>query len=115
MFWADTIADEIERRYEARIKAGLPIIIRDEKTASGTVHVGSLRSASMHAIVADVLKSRGHNVKFLFEINDFDPMDGIPSYLDTSTYEKYMGVPLCNIPSPVPGFAISLSTTDKNM
>jgi lysyl-tRNA synthetase class 1 len=55
--------------------------------------------------VADVLKSRGHNVKFYFEINDFDPMDGIPSYLDTPTYEKYMGVPLCNIPSPVEGFA----------
>ena len=105
MFWADTIADEIERRYEARIKAGLPIVVRDEKTASGQVHVGSLRSASMHAIVADVLRSRGHNVKFLFEINDFDPMDGIPSYLDTATYEQYMGVPLCNIPSPVEGFA----------
>ncbi len=104
MFWADTIADEVERRYEDRIKAGLPLVVRDEKTASGRVHVGSLRSASMHAIVADVLRSRGHNVKFLFEINDFDPMDGIPSYLDTETYEKYMGVPLCNIPSPEPGF-----------
>jgi lysyl-tRNA synthetase class 1 len=32
-------------------------------------------------------------------------MDGIPSYLDTATYEKYMGVPLCNIPSPVEGYA----------
>jgi lysyl-tRNA synthetase, class I len=104
MFWADTIADEVERRYEDRIKAGLPLVVRDEKTASGRVHVGSLRSASMHAIVADVLRSRGHNVKFLFEINDFDPMDGIPSYLDTATYEKYMGVPLCNIPSPEPGY-----------
>jgi lysyl-tRNA synthetase class 1 len=104
MFWADTIADEIERRYEPRIKNGEPIVIRDEKTASGRVHVGSLRSASMHAIVADVLKSRGHNVKFLFEINDFDPMDGIPSYLDDEVYEQYMGVPLCNIPSPEPGY-----------
>ncbi|MBP6923951.1 MAG: lysine--tRNA ligase [Candidatus Pacebacteria bacterium] len=104
MFWADAIADEVERRYASLISSGQPIVIRDEKTASGQVHVGSLRSASMHAIVADVLKSRGHNVKFLFEINDFDPMDGIPNYLDTATYEQYMGVPLCNIPSPEPGF-----------
>jgi lysyl-tRNA synthetase, class I len=104
MFWADTIADEVERRYAALISAGQPLVIRDEKTASGKVHVGSLRSASMHAIVADVLRSRGHNVKFLFEINDFDPMDGIPSYLDTATYEQYMGHPLCNIPSPEPGY-----------
>lgn len=105
MFWADTIADEVERRYADTIKAGRPIIVRDEKTASGRVHVGSLRSATLHAIVADVLRSRGHNVEFHFEINDFDAMDGIPSYLDAVEYEKYMGVPLCNIPSPEPGFA----------
>lgn len=105
MFWADTIADEVERRFASLLALGEPLVVRDEKTASGQVHVGSLRSASMHAIVADVLKSRGHNVKFLFEINDFDPMDGIPSYLDASEYEKYMGVPLCNIPAPVEGFA----------
>jgi lysyl-tRNA synthetase, class I len=104
MFWADTIADEVERRYATLIAAGEPIVVRDEKTASGRVHVGSLRSASLHAVVADVLKSRGHNVKFLFEINDFDPMDGIPTYLDTAVYEEYMGHPLCNIPSPVEGF-----------
>lgn len=104
MFWAETIANEVERRYASLIQKGEPIVVRDEKTASGKVHVGSLRSASLHAIVADVLKSRGHKVKFLFEINDFDPMDGIPSYLDASVYEKYMGVPLCNIPSPEAGY-----------
>lgn len=105
MFWADTIADEVERRYAAQIAAGEPIVVRDEKTASGSAHIGSLRSASLHAVVADVLKSRGVNVKFFFEINDFDPMDGIPSYLDEAEYKKYMGHPLCNIPSPVAGYA----------
>lgn len=105
MFWADAIADEVMKRYDAVIKTGLPIIVRDEKTASGKVHVGSLRSASLHAVVADVLESRGVKVEFRFEINDFDAMDGIPSYLDAAVYEQYMGVPLCNIPSPEPGFA----------
>lgn len=104
MFWADKIADEVERRYKDKISAGEPIIVRDEKTASGRVHVGSLRSASLHAMVVDVLRSRGHNVKFYFEINDFDAMDGIPSYLDEETYKQYMGVPLCSIPSPDPEY-----------
>lgn len=104
MFWADKIADEVERRYKDKIEAGEPIVVRDEKTASGRVHVGSLRSASLHAIVADVLRSRGHNIKFWFEINDFDPLDGIPGYLDEAEYKKYMGHPLCNIPSPEPGY-----------
>lgn len=103
MFWAEKIADEVERRYKAQIEAGEPIVVRDEKTASGRVHVGSLRSASLHAIVADVLRTRGIAVKFLFEINDFDPMDGIPAYLDESEYKKYMGMPLHTIPSPEAG------------
>ena len=104
MFWADKIADEVERRYADVIKSGEPIVVRDEKTASGQVHVGSLRSAALHAIVADILKSRGHNVEFYFEINDFDPMDGIPGYLDDSVYQQYMGHPLFKIPSPEEGY-----------
>lgn len=58
----------------------------------------------MHALVADVLNDRGIKAEFHFEINDFDPMDGIPSYLDEGVYKKYMGVSLCNIPSPEPGY-----------
>lgn len=104
MFWAEKIADDVERKYADRIKSGEPIVVRDEKTASGRVHVGSLRSASLHAIVADVLKTRGHKVRFMFEINDFDPMDGIPGYLDKAEYEQYMGMPLFKIPSPEPGY-----------
>lgn len=104
MFWADEIAEEVMRRYRGVIDAGTPLKIRDEKTASGKVHVGSLRSAALHAMVADALRSRGVNVDFQFEINDFDPMDGIPSYLDQSEYQKYMGVQLYKIPSPEPGF-----------
>ncbi len=104
MFWADKLADETIRRYQSQIDDGKSIIVRDEKTASGKVHVGSLRSAAMHAMVADVLNERGVKAEFHFEINDFDPMDGIPSYLDESEYQKYMGHPLCNIPSPEAGY-----------
>lgn len=104
MFWADKLADETVRRFKSVVEKEEPIIVRDEKTASGKVHVGSLRSAAMHALVADVLQDRGVKAEFHFEINDFDPMDGIPSYLDEAIYKKYMGVPLCNIPSPEPGY-----------
>ena len=77
MFWADKLADETIRRFQSVVDAGEPIIVRDEKTASGRVHVGSLRSAAMHALVADVLNDRGVKAEFHFEINDIDPMDGI--------------------------------------
>jgi lysyl-tRNA synthetase class 1 len=104
MFWAEKLADETARRFQSVIESDESIIVRDEKTASGPVHVGSLRSAAMHALVADVLNDRGTKAEFHFEINDFDPMDGIPSYLDEATYKKYLGHPLCNIPSPEPGY-----------
>jgi len=104
MFWAEKIANDVIGKYQHVIDAGQPIVIRDEKTASGKVHVGSLRSAALHAIVADVLRSKGVEVAFHFEINDFDAMDGIPSYLDESIYAQYMGMPLYRIPSPIEGY-----------
>lgn len=96
MFWADRIVNEIEQR---RGK-GSRLIIRDEKTASGRVHIGSMRGVAIHGLITHVLKARDANVDFLYEINDFDPMDGIPSELDASKWEKYLGFSLNKIPSP---------------
>ena len=100
MFWADDIAKQIKERYADKIASGKPIIIRDEKTASGRVHVGSLRGVAIHGIISEILKEQGVPCKYLFEINDFDPMDGLPIYLDQEVYKQYLGKPLCNVPSP---------------
>lgn len=100
MFWADALADKIEKVYAKKIASKDTLIVRDEKTASGRVHIGSLRGVAVHGIVAEVLKERDIVVKFLYEINDFDPMDGLPVYLDAEKYQPHMGKPLCNVPSP---------------
>ncbi len=100
MYWADLLAEEIKEKYKAQIKAGKPLVIRDEKTASGRVHVGSLRGVAIHGIISEILKEEGINNKFLYEINDFDPMDSIPVYLDREKFLPHMGKPLCNIFSP---------------
>jgi lysyl-tRNA synthetase class 1 len=101
MFWADRMAGDIAARFG---QAGRPLLIRDEKTLSGRVHVGSLRGVAIHGLVNEVLGEKGVASAFKFEFNDYDPMDGIPSYLDQAAYEKYLGMPLKNIPSPEPGF-----------
>jgi lysyl-tRNA synthetase class 1 len=101
MFWADRMAEEVGARFG---KAGRPLLIRDEKTLSGRVHVGSLRGVAIHGVVREVLEEKGIRGAFMFEFNDYDPMDGIPAYLDQAAYEKYLGMPLKNIPSPEPGF-----------
>lgn len=102
MYWPDKLVSEIKEKYKDVIASGKPLIIRDEKTASGRVHVGSLRGVSIHGIVAEVLEEQGINCKYLFEINDFDPMDGLPVYLDEEVFKQHLGKPLCDVPSPTP-------------
>jgi lysyl-tRNA synthetase class 1 len=100
MFWADRIAGEVVARFGKKA----PILIRDEKTLSGRVHIGSFRGVAIHGVVSEALADAGVKSTYLYEFNDYDPMDGIPSYLDQEQYKKYLGMPLKNIPSPEPGF-----------
>ncbi len=100
MFWADRLGHDIEQKFQEKIKSGRPLIIRDEKTASGRVHVGSLRGVAIHGLLSEILSERNINNTYLFEINDHDPMDDIPATLDRKTYEPYLGKPLNTVPSP---------------
>lgn len=100
MFWADKIAAEVKEKYKEKIESGKPLVIRDEKTASGRVHIGSLRGVAIHGIISEILNEQNIKNKYLYEINDFDPMDGLPVYLDQEKFLPFMGMPLCNIPSP---------------
>ncbi|MEI9966746.1 MAG: lysine--tRNA ligase [Candidatus Moraniibacteriota bacterium] len=100
MFWADRVVSEIKQKYQQKIASGEPLVIRDEKTASGRVHIGSMRGVAIHGAVAEILATEGISTRFLYEINDFDPMDGLPVYLDEKIFRPHMGKPLCNVPSP---------------
>ncbi len=100
MFWLDRVFGEAEKALAAKIAAKETLIVRDEKTASGRVHVGSMRALALHAAISERLAEAEIPHEFIYEINDFDPMDGLPVYLDQAEFGKYLGVPLCNIPSP---------------
>jgi lysyl-tRNA synthetase class 1 len=99
MFWADKVADEI-------IKSGnyKPYWVDDMKTPSGRIHVGALRGVVIHDLVYKALKEKGVKAEFTYIFEDHDPMDDIPSYLSKEKYEKYLGMPLFKIPSPVKGY-----------
>lgn len=96
MFWVDRIADEIIAAYPDKKE----FIVRDEKTLSGQVHVGSLRGVLIHGVIAEALNKRGVKARFIYEFNDADPMDGMPSYLDANIYAEHMGKPLKDVPAP---------------
>ncbi len=95
MFWADQIIADIEKAFPEKKK----FIVRDEKTPSGRVHIGSLRGVVIHAIIAQALQEKGYPTEFKFEINDADPMDGLPGNV-SKDFAKYMGLPLKNVPPP---------------
>ncbi|MEK7602279.1 MAG: lysine--tRNA ligase [Patescibacteria group bacterium] len=104
MFWADRIAKDIQEK--KRVTAGAkPLLIRDEKTMSGRVHVGSMRGVAIHGLVGEVLTEYGVSNKYLYELNDFDPFDSIPGYLDEERFSEHLGKPLYTVPAPEPGFA----------
>src|SRR5580704_16478429 len=100
MFWLDRIFEQIEGELKNKIASGKTLLVRDEKTASGRVHVGSMRALALHAAIAERLGEAEIPHLFKYEINDMDPMDGLPVYLDKAVYEKEMGKPLFAIPSP---------------
>jgi len=99
MYWADKFALTI-------IKSGKhkPYWCDDMKTPSGRIHVGSLRGVITHDLIYKALLDQQVKATFSFVIEDHDPMDGLPIYLDEKKYQKYMGQPLNTVPSPEPGF-----------
>jgi len=99
MFWPKQIALEIIRSGKYQ-----PYWVDDMKTPSGRIHVGALRGVVIHDLIYKFLKKSGQEATFTYTINDMDPMDGFPTYLDPS-FKKYMGWPLFKIPSPKKGYS----------
>ena len=76
-----------------------PHVINDSKTPSGRVHVGALRGVIMHDAVYRALRSRGVPVRYLYGVDDYDPLDEIPVGQDEH-FVQHVGKPLCNVPAP---------------
>ncbi len=102
MLWADRIVGEI--RAKRTPVDGKRFLIRDEKTLSGRVHVGSMRGVAIHGLISDVLTEQGVENEYRFELNDFDPFDSVPGYLDAEKFREHLGKPLYTVPSPELGF-----------
>lgn len=81
--------------------ADRPQLINDSKTPSGRVHVGSLRGVLIHDAIFRALRDAGVEARYTYGIDDFDPMDGLPAEAGEDR-RRYMGMPLCNVPSPDP-------------
>jgi lysyl-tRNA synthetase class 1 len=96
MYWADELAATVTG----------PQVVNDSKTPSGTVHVGSLRGVVLHDAIARALRDAGLETRFLYGVDDLDPMDA-QALLTPDAVERYMGVPLSRVPAPEGSTAVS--------
>lgn len=92
MFWADIIAKNLKDKGSH--------LVNDAKTPSGKIHVGSLRGVLIHDFVHKALLEQGVKSTYTYHFDDFDPMDGLPVYLDQEKYKSFMGFPLKDVPAP---------------
>ncbi|MCQ2086094.1 MAG: lysine--tRNA ligase [archaeon] len=92
MHWADVIAEKaVEENEHPVIAAGI--------SPTGILHVGSLREAITGESVCSVLRERGYAVRLVYLVDSFDPLRRRYEFLPKE-FEKYVGMPICNIPCP---------------
>ncbi|MCF7861433.1 lysine--tRNA ligase [Candidatus Woesearchaeota archaeon] len=106
--WADQVVKDVIDRVEQDefLKEMVDkhgYIVYDEKTPSGKIHIGAGRGWIIHDVIAKAMRDQGLNAKFILSSDDIDPFDKMNSDLDPS-YEKYLGVPFRDMPSPVDGY-----------
>ena len=107
-FWADQMAEDIIKRVENNdlLKSLVKkhgYIVMDEKTPSGSIHIGSGRGWVIHDAIAKALRGKGVKARFILSSDDMDPLDKPSKELSDEENKKYMGVPFRYIPSPVKG------------
>lgn len=92
MHWADVIAKEVAETCEKPL-------IATGISPTGIIHVGSLREAITGESVRSAVEGMGKDVRLIYLIDSFDPLRKRYDFLPKE-YEKYVGMPICNIPCP---------------
>lgn len=92
-FWADAEARSLD--------PALPHVIRDSKTPSGAVPISGLRGPIITDALYRTFKQHGLTVRYVFTIDDYDPMDS-QSMREQAGMAEQMGKPFFRIPSPDP-------------
>jgi len=97
MHWIDGVANEI-------VKRGGKQVIASGISISGHVHIGHSNDVFIADAVRRAVQSLGHEAEGVWYADDYDPMRRIPWPLNegelTKKYERYLGTPYANIPSP---------------
>ncbi len=94
MQWLNKVIDQLVARGIER-----EIIIESGISPSGSYHMGYLREILICDAILLALRARGHKARHIHFVDDQDGFRKVPSNLPAE-YEKYLGMPLCDMPAP---------------
>jgi lysyl-tRNA synthetase class 1 len=88
--WARKVADSL---------GDGPHVVVTGISPSGNIHVGNLREVLVAEAVANALRARGDEVRFVFHADTIDPLRKIAPSIPES-FEEYLGHSLSHVPDP---------------
>jgi lysyl-tRNA synthetase, class I len=94
MRWLDDIANKLGADHPQG-----EIVVSSGVSPSGAYHLGTLREVMTAEIVAREMRLRGRDAKHIHVSDDLDIFRKVPVDVP-SEFEKYLGMPLCDMPSP---------------
>ena len=94
MQWLNKIADDLIARHPDG-----EILIETGGSPSGTHHFGHMRELVTADAVMLELRRRGRDAKHIYFVDDLDALRKIPIDVPDE-FEKYLGYPICDAPSP---------------
>ena len=96
--WVDRFADEAIAEAKRR-PAGHPIVCASGLSPSGPIHLGNLREVITPHLVAEEIRSRGHECVHILSWDDYDRLRKVPAGVDPA-WAEHIGRPLSSVPAP---------------
>jgi len=93
MHWADVVAEKL-------LESGKKHVISSGITPSGPIHLGSMREILTADAVVKAVNDKGGDAELIYIADNADPLRKVYPFLDSKVYEKYVGMPLAEIPAP---------------
>ena len=93
MHWADVVAEKL-------LKDGKRHVISSGITPSGPIHLGSMREILTADAIVRAVNDKGGKAELIYIADNADPLRKVYPFLDSSIYNKYVGMPLAEIPAP---------------
>lgn len=94
MQWLNKVVDELLARHPES-----EILIESGGSPSGIYHLGHMRELIICDAILLELTKRGRAAKHVYFVDDLDALRKVPANVP-SDYEKYLGMPVCDVPAP---------------